>query len=505
MTEESVQVSHLIPLENLDSLREKLSKLNKISQKLELPPITVSFGEKMYRDFKTEQGDIKVPYILVKISGTFPRLPGYQFVAKLEKINDRNLFGVKNEIKEEWVHMKSFCDHCKSNRARKETYLVKEEETGRILQIGSSCIDQFIGSESLDSLALRASIFEIFEDRELTEKTSGQRNKVVFTEEFIATVIATTKKFGFVSKSQAEASLGLRPTALTAFNQLIPIFPQSERVDLTVSESDREKAQMAIAKIDAVLGELMNSSLGINIKTLCLSPELHFNNIHIAALLGKAAVRYDEESTKAKSPPFLGNYLGSVGEKISVWVRVEKVQAFESGFNGSMVNMIIMKDESGNTITTTTGGSFSPGVDSVIEIKGTIKAHKEYKGVKQTVLQRVSVIQCEVVEAVKRKLQDQPFTIVQSPGDSNFSVSLDSFVESIRLACQIPGVDYFTTNLFAVVKNEVVDLTEEKETSFVVEIISASSKKEIMQFKLRAKKDGNNMLCLSAQFVKKKV
>ena len=78
-------------------------------------------------------------------------------------------------------------------------------------------------------------------------------------------------------------------------------------------------------------------------------------------------------------------YQGVIGEKIERILTVEKAVALD-GFYGPST-MHIMRDDDGNCyIWTTSAKSWEP--DTEHHIVGTVKDHKQYKGMKQTILTR---------------------------------------------------------------------------------------------------------------------
>ena len=81
----------------------------------------------------------------------------------------------------------------------------------------------------------------------------------------------------------------------------------------------------------------------------------------------------------------LSEYQGEVGDKIEVFVTVEKAIALDGYYGPS--TMHIMRDDDGNCyVWTTSAKSWEAGSEHLIA--GTIKELKQYKGTKQTVLTR---------------------------------------------------------------------------------------------------------------------
>lgn len=83
-----------------------------------------------------------------------------------------------------------------------------------------------------------------------------------------------------------------------------------------------------------------------------------------------------------------GSYVGEIGERRDFTLRIKKAIAI-TGYYG-MSTMHIMEDADGNTFVWTTAAK-TLDVGETYNLKGTIKDHKEYKGVKQTILTRCAL------------------------------------------------------------------------------------------------------------------
>lgn len=84
-----------------------------------------------------------------------------------------------------------------------------------------------------------------------------------------------------------------------------------------------------------------------------------------------------------------GEYVGEIGDRDVFELRIKKAIALY-GYYG-ISTMHIMEDADGNTFVWTTAAK-SLAVGETYRLKGTIKDHKEYKGVKQTILTRCSIV-----------------------------------------------------------------------------------------------------------------
>lgn len=80
-----------------------------------------------------------------------------------------------------------------------------------------------------------------------------------------------------------------------------------------------------------------------------------------------------------------GEFIGDVGDRLELWVTVEKSIELDGYYGRS--TMHVMYDDDGNTYVWTTGSkSWSEGTEH--HIMGTVKDHKTYKGIQQTILTR---------------------------------------------------------------------------------------------------------------------
>ena len=93
----------------------------------------------------------------------------------------------------------------------------------------------------------------------------------------------------------------------------------------------------------------------------------------------------EEKEKLAKS----SNYIGEVGEKISVnFVSGREVACCETQFG--LLHIYEFKDANGNTVIWKTSSGKDIPEGGVVT--GTVKAHEEYDGIKQTVILRAKIV-----------------------------------------------------------------------------------------------------------------
>ncbi|ELP6119454.1 TPA: hypothetical protein I7730_00350 [Vibrio vulnificus] len=108
----------------------------------------------------------------VVLKGELPKLNGYKLLATIDHVRLENgdysndvtiATGQDTFSKEErntFYSVKPYCGHCNTMRYRKTTYLLENKEGDRI-QLGSTCVDDFISSKSLESLVYSTKLNQI--------------------------------------------------------------------------------------------------------------------------------------------------------------------------------------------------------------------------------------------------------------------------------------------------------------------------------------------------------
>lgn len=100
-----------------------------------------------------------------------------------------------------------------------------------------------------------------------------------------------------------------------------------------------------------------------------------------------------ENKLKAQDSP--SEYVGQVGDKLNIVVIYTHTASWENGYGGywsaGVTYLHSFKDEDGNVFTWKTGNCFEADYGDKVVLKGTVKEHNEYKGIKQTVMTRCKV------------------------------------------------------------------------------------------------------------------
>jgi hypothetical protein len=428
--------TYMIPEENVENLEKKFNaaarKIRKINPELE-PTMTKSNHtvvlvrkiELRPCDCRSETTIKEVPYEARRMELKIPdevvfAENNWAFGGSVEPsgVDGKNFVNVNLSGKDLGfiVPSKYFtansctCDYCKTNRKRNKTYLVVNQETGEWKQLGKECLKLFVTGIDVDAIATFESFIKEAEDisNPGDEFFYNRRARFVEVQRALELAHAATKIFGFVATRDNAGNYNIFSTKNIVQAKILKEMGCPSDL-LNIDSSDREKINLAALKLTAYLTtaeeDISNNIVALRKTVMELPDEPYYNNLKIVLVneyvpldkLGllvsapKAISRYyefkkmqEEKEKLAKS----SNYLGSVGEKISVnFVSGREVACCETQFG--LLHIYEFKDASGNTVVWKS--SSSKDIPESGTVTGTVKAHEEYDGIKQTVILRTRI------------------------------------------------------------------------------------------------------------------
>ena len=303
------------------------------------------------------------------------------------------------------------CDYCKTNRERNKTYLVVNQETGEWKQLGKECLKLFVTGIDVGAIATFESFIKKAEDAANPgdEFFYNRRTRFVKVWRALELAQAATKMFGFVATRDNVGDRNVFSTKnIVQAKILKEMGCQSDL--LNIDNTEREKINLAVAKLTAYLTqaenhisndiitlqetvtELPDEPYYNNLKTVLANEYVPLDKLGLLVSAPKAISRYYELKKIQEEKERLAaesNYLGSVGEKISMnFVSGREVACCETQFG--LLHIYEFKDANGNTVVWKS--SSSKDIPESGTVTGTVKAHEEYDGIKQTIILRAKIV-----------------------------------------------------------------------------------------------------------------
>lgn len=371
------------------------SKLKRIQNKCKKYGCTFHYeqvGEE-FRTVKTEDGKDRIlRFVLVEAEGK-ALLNGWRFVATLDHTDKGNVINSVEgapELPERFYTCPPYCEHCKTNRYRKSSFVVQNTSTGEFKQVGANCLGDYTHGMSAEGVTSWLSLFEELVQGEAIYPSS----KIIFyynVHEMLCYYIETVKHFGYVRSSDPNSTVwesfdfylydhDRTRLGMNADN----VWRKMNSVNYkAITPENERKAEECIAWVEE---QEESSNYMHNLKTVCLSQCVTAKNLGVVAsvlpTMNKDLERKAEQKRMEKS-----NYVGKVGERITVEVTSFKLlTSWENNWGFTRLYKIV--DATGNVYVWKTSNNIE---EDVVKIVGTIKAHNEFRGVKQTELTRCKV------------------------------------------------------------------------------------------------------------------
>ena len=273
---------------------------------------------------------------------------------------------------------------------------MQNTETGEFKQVGKSCLMDFTAGMSAERVARHISLYDELIQGE--EPYEGSR-RVIYIDINTALlyILETINKFGYIKAD------GDRPTKERALEYYLveneknsflfearkSLKKEMESVSFKAdSEANRKVVEDVIAWI---LVQEENNDWIHNLKTLCKGKYVTFSNFGILASLfpcynrameKKARIEREKESCKDSQ------HIGNIKDRITIDMQYFKiVTSWETDWGVTVIYKIL--DINGNVYTWKTSKAIDENTKKII---GTVKAHNEYNGVKQTELTRCKIV-----------------------------------------------------------------------------------------------------------------
>jgi hypothetical protein len=324
----------------------------------------------------------------VTITGDPPRYAGWRFVAAVDAADGGTILryppGSTAEVPNDQLRAGE-CDHCHTTRARRSTVLVAHEESGQLLQVGRSCLKDFLGHTTLP-------VFLTTDDVSASLGGSLSGTPAAWDVHSVLTyAAAAVEAFGWTPASASEH--GRVPT-----RDLVQLALKGGR------GADQLRDQLAPHLADAtdrapkIRSELLagltaGSGYEANLVAVLRGDAVDAKHLGLAVSAIPAHQRLTDERAREASRREAAqtvDHVGVVGEKVTLSGVVRTALRVDGYTYHSPASVLLVVDCGTAVAKLTTAAAWAYGVHvgDPLTVTGTVKAHTEWNGLKQTVLTR---------------------------------------------------------------------------------------------------------------------
>jgi len=402
-----------IPAGNLEIAQQRVDKLNRRATKMGVSLLrleaTEPFMKKVCISRNDEGREVQrdLPFVKVTLIGESPKLVGWTVVAQLERIEDAGV--VVNILPGEtldasWRDRDSYCDHCQTKRRRLTTYILRDQ-SGKLIQIGGDCLRDFQGHDISKVLDFTFESMGCLDD--LEEWGSGGSRNTLWATDYLSWVVQAVRESGWLSRSKARED-GRTATADIAVNTMDDYLYGSEKdKPKPPTKEDHAKAEICLKWVrEEVAPKLQKSDYEHNLSLVLSRDVVNLKHLGIAAS-AVAAWERAENSRIAFEKKFADEkksvFQGEIGKRqLFPGLTLVFSKIFEGDYGSK--TLLKFKDENGNIFVWWASGEREGFEDEKGERHGgqyvrgetydlvaTVKKHDEWKGIKQTVVNRGAI------------------------------------------------------------------------------------------------------------------
>lgn len=404
-------------LEAIKALAKRAAKLGCVAvSAVAVHALAVPYRRRIENDAgEIEYVDVLIPCTAYTVTGAAPVIEGWAIVATIEHEAGVNIL---RSISDEPLPQRfrevgpETCDHCGFVRNRKDTYVVRNVETGEYKQVGRSCLKDFLGNnKSPAAIAAYAQALMDFDtmvdglcDEEEGGFGLGGKGWAYDLVDFLAATSAVIDSLGWVSRGMAYEHDHLTATADVVLDALDAA--AKGKGDLFVSDANRAEAVEAIEWANAQ--DAAGNDYIYNLQAICELGYVTYRTAGYAASIVSSMRRSNERRLKVEIVKADGtDHIGTEGKRGEFTLTLLGTRYFESQWGETCLHRFA--DQDGNLVIWWASNEYvvpegTVGHDGVnhsgkaamvkgatYRVKATVKSHDEYKDQAQTVMTRVAV------------------------------------------------------------------------------------------------------------------
>lgn len=295
------------------------------------------------------------------------------------------------------------CEHCNVRRTRVKSYLLRNTRTGEIKQVGSNCLELFLGVEIKGLWVLSYTEEEFASMADPAEDWldgGGYRNSpAAYSVDYLLRMAWVLSNGGRRFKSRAAAMHDDESSTADRVLYVInwrPIGRNAERERHYISDMRRQASEVDPSIIETLrefgytLGE---SDYAQNMRVCLDSTAISYRSVGtLVSLVGSwYKTQEREERQKVESAAYVPEFVGAIKERLrGLDLIVTKVKEIEHDYGVS--TLLLFKDSENHAFKWFKSGMADLEIGQEVKIDATVKDHEIYEGVHQTVVTRGKIL-----------------------------------------------------------------------------------------------------------------
>lgn len=393
--------STTVPAYRADEARARIDKANKRLARAGMTEFfTHTEVESTITETTPEGYEVSVPVITFQINRPTICFGGWDFLASVDVIDGGVLVNAVPGVSVSSIPRPEDhrCDHCRTDRARKYTYLLRHSETGEVVQVGKTCLELFLGVRPSALWVLSYGIDDL-------EFTPGERvhagmyddARYVMRDILKAAWVVTAEGENFISKKVARETNAtstdeiVRHVIIGAWTSTREYATYLNTLRTQARNVPEETVDMLIEAAQDVTGDY-----GENLRAVLSSERIATRHFALLSSVIGVYRRKNAEQAKRRRDPVAAGFVAEIGEKITDVTAVVRVLSdVETAYGFS--TLLVAQDSSGHLIKwfgkvpdQVEGVDLEVGHTIVIKT-ATVKSHEQYGGDDQTRIVRAKL------------------------------------------------------------------------------------------------------------------
>lgn len=296
------------------------------------------------------------------------------------------------------------CDICHAARDRKDTYVVRKDDTGQEVQVGSNCLVQFLGirPSGLWMLTYDGNLADLTGDDDEERGGGGGRGDYRYPSlAVLAATVAVVHQNGWMSRGKAR-DWGKTATADTVNDVISGYHPTGRGQEDYAAFLDTMRREVHSGQHDEEAAALRDfartlddpSEYATNLRAVAGADSVDPRNLPLLASAIAAKMARDEKVERervVREATADSTHIGTVGDKIADHeARITAVRSIDGDYGTS--TLLTMVDGDGNVLKWFASGHHDEWqIGDEVAVSGTIKDHGEFRGVAETTLTRCKI------------------------------------------------------------------------------------------------------------------